>query len=327
VLVALILSKLAIVVVLALGGSALAHAGAGGLTRLLGGLTLIVLGAFSPWLLLRLIPLSEVAAAAVGHIRGHVHATAGIRTPEAALTGSAINRVRGGSRSNGATANGADAVVSGLAVQELLEQMQRRAHAAEGPAPAGATEPMNGASPAEGETSRQPPLAGTGATAPNGNHLDDEAAASRGPTTTAEPQAEMTAQHANDNREPGSRPPDAEVKREPETLVQRVDGSREPGSTARDAEVKREPETMVQRADGSWEPLPHTDPTAPIPPPPWEDPKPDRPADEPHSSPVRQHGPAEPDQPAEHDHMPPAPPPVRPEPQNGRLLSDEEEHE
>jgi len=93
VLIALILAKVAIVVVLALGGAALDHAGVSGISKLLGGLALVILGAFSPWLLLRLIPMAEVASAAVGHIRGHVHATAGVRTPEAALAARAAARV------------------------------------------------------------------------------------------------------------------------------------------------------------------------------------------------------------------------------------------
>jgi hypothetical protein len=68
-LVALILSKFAIVAVLALGGAALAHAAAVSVTSLLAGLTLVLLAAFSPWALLRLLPLHEVASAAAGGLR------------------------------------------------------------------------------------------------------------------------------------------------------------------------------------------------------------------------------------------------------------------
>ena len=128
VLVALILSKVAVVAVLALGGAALAHANAGGLSKLLGGLALVILGAFSPWLLLRLIPLAEVASAAVGHVRGHLHATANVRTPEAALAHKTIERVsaaRDGSAETASTGPGS------VSVEELLEQMHRRAQAAE----------------------------------------------------------------------------------------------------------------------------------------------------------------------------------------------------
>ena len=68
-LIALILSKFAIVAVLALGGAALNHAAALDVTSLIAGLTLVLLAAFSPWALLRLLPLHEVASAAAGGLR------------------------------------------------------------------------------------------------------------------------------------------------------------------------------------------------------------------------------------------------------------------
>jgi hypothetical protein len=68
-LIALILSKFAIVAVLALGGAALDHAAALSVSSLLGGLTLVLLAAFSPWALLRLLPLHEMASAAAGGLR------------------------------------------------------------------------------------------------------------------------------------------------------------------------------------------------------------------------------------------------------------------
>jgi hypothetical protein len=68
-LVALILSKFAIVAVLALGGAALDHAASFSVTSLLAGLTLVLLAAFSPWALLRLLPLHEIASAAAGGLR------------------------------------------------------------------------------------------------------------------------------------------------------------------------------------------------------------------------------------------------------------------
>lgn len=123
VLISLILAKVAIVCVLALGGAALAHASAGSLSRLLGGLALVILGAFSPWLLLRLIPIAEVASAAVGHIRGHVHQTAGVRTPESTLAGHAVAHATG---RNGHARP--DDAAGAVAIAELLEQMNRRAH-------------------------------------------------------------------------------------------------------------------------------------------------------------------------------------------------------
>jgi hypothetical protein len=61
VLVALILSKFVIVAVLSLGGAALGHTLLPSLTETLEGTTLVMLAAFSPWALLRLLPLHELA--------------------------------------------------------------------------------------------------------------------------------------------------------------------------------------------------------------------------------------------------------------------------
>ncbi len=74
-LVALILSKLAIVAVLELGGAALdqlGHHGFGALTAGLAGTVLVILAALSPWAVLRLVPLSELASGAAGSLRASV---------------------------------------------------------------------------------------------------------------------------------------------------------------------------------------------------------------------------------------------------------------
>jgi hypothetical protein len=68
-LVALVLSKFAIVAVLALGGSALDHASGSGPTTFLAGLALVLMAALAPWAMLRLLPLHEVASAAAGGLR------------------------------------------------------------------------------------------------------------------------------------------------------------------------------------------------------------------------------------------------------------------
>jgi hypothetical protein len=60
VLVALIISKFAIVAVLSLGGAALGHTAVPSATQMLEGATLVMLAAFSPWALLRLLPLHEL---------------------------------------------------------------------------------------------------------------------------------------------------------------------------------------------------------------------------------------------------------------------------
>ena len=71
-LVALILSKFAIVAVLALGGAALGQTGSGGAGGMLTGLVLVLLAAFAPWALLRLLPLAELASTAAGHLSGEL---------------------------------------------------------------------------------------------------------------------------------------------------------------------------------------------------------------------------------------------------------------
>jgi hypothetical protein len=65
-LIALILSKFAIVAVLSLGGSALGHSAVPGAASVLTGGTLVLLAAFTPWALLRMLPLHELASAAAG---------------------------------------------------------------------------------------------------------------------------------------------------------------------------------------------------------------------------------------------------------------------
>jgi hypothetical protein len=96
-LIALILSKFAVVAVLGLGGAALGHALIPGIGSFLAGTTLVLLAAFSPWAMLRLLPLHELAGAALGGLRSQ----AGIPPLEAE------------SRAHGAT-NAAEDVVSSI---------------------------------------------------------------------------------------------------------------------------------------------------------------------------------------------------------------------
>ena len=72
-LVALVLGKFVIVSVLSLAAGALAGAGGqgGGFTAVLGGAALLLLSAFAPWALFRLLPFVE--AGAVGHLEGLSH--------------------------------------------------------------------------------------------------------------------------------------------------------------------------------------------------------------------------------------------------------------
>jgi hypothetical protein len=80
-LVALILSKFAIVAVLSLGGAAMDQAFGHSLTAPLVGLVLVMMGAFAPWVLLRLVPLAEMASAAVGSFRGEARLLARAEVP------------------------------------------------------------------------------------------------------------------------------------------------------------------------------------------------------------------------------------------------------
>jgi hypothetical protein len=69
VLVALILSKFAIVAVLSLGGAALSQSAFHNITGMIAGVVLLVMGAFAPWALLRLLPVTEIASSAAGSLR------------------------------------------------------------------------------------------------------------------------------------------------------------------------------------------------------------------------------------------------------------------
>lgn len=100
-LVALILSKFAIVAVLSLGGAALGHGLTPGLGAFLTGVALVLLAAGSPWALMRLLPLHELAgtaaaglgAAVAGRITtGAAHAYDAAALVESALTGSGAGR-------------------------------------------------------------------------------------------------------------------------------------------------------------------------------------------------------------------------------------------
>jgi hypothetical protein len=111
-LIALILSKFAIVAVLTLGGAA--FGGSSGLSASLVGATLVVLAVLSPWALLRLLPLHEVAAAAAGGLSQAPHAVlhgAGGTVLEAVRGAGSEPGDAGGPPGLGAEDDGADAIV------------------------------------------------------------------------------------------------------------------------------------------------------------------------------------------------------------------------
>jgi hypothetical protein len=81
-LVALILSKFAIVAVLSLGGAAIeASVGHLGVAGVMAGAVLIMLATMSPWALLRLVPLAEIATGAAGALRGEMRSAANSANP------------------------------------------------------------------------------------------------------------------------------------------------------------------------------------------------------------------------------------------------------
>jgi hypothetical protein len=72
-LVALILAKIAIVSVLALGAGALEHGtSSSSIASLLAGVALVTLGVFAPWALVKLMPFGELAASSAGPLRGQL---------------------------------------------------------------------------------------------------------------------------------------------------------------------------------------------------------------------------------------------------------------
>jgi hypothetical protein len=117
VLVALILAKFAIVSVLALAAAALGHGGGSLIVRSLAGLVLVMLGAFAPWVLLRLLPLAEVASAVAGHVRHHAQAQI---TSDVVLGKHGVGAVGGGAaaliaRMQGLASDAGEAVAGGSA--------------------------------------------------------------------------------------------------------------------------------------------------------------------------------------------------------------------
>ncbi len=132
VLVALILSKFAIVAVLSLGGAALAGSGLRDVTGSLAGIVLLVMGTFAPWALLRLVPLAELASGAAGALRAE--ARTGMRSPTQAAAASAdfsdsrwgndwATRMMSGMRRQADEASGAEGSASAHSTREHLAEL------------------------------------------------------------------------------------------------------------------------------------------------------------------------------------------------------------
>ncbi|HEX3975727.1 MAG TPA: hypothetical protein VHW96_05650 [Solirubrobacteraceae bacterium] len=133
-LVALILSKFAIVAVLGLGGAALGHTLIPGVGSFLAGTTLVLLAAFSPWAMLRLLPLHELAGAAVGGLRPHATPPPQVTSTRAeGATDATEDAASGGGA--GRDAAGRDAASEDVAARlpaRLLTLMRRDGTGAEG---------------------------------------------------------------------------------------------------------------------------------------------------------------------------------------------------
>lgn len=184
VLVALILSKFAIVAVLSLGGAALGHAAWGGLTAMIAGASLVMLACFSPWALMRLLPLHDLAGAAAGGLRSSARVLPGVEAGAGVLADVAEMAVaaRLTSVSDGSTADPSRAAAA-----------PTRGHARSQPASAVA------------DVSVAPPGADGGAVAPQAEaaHLPVAGSASGPPPVTDdEPQATPSA----GERRPGMGP-------------------------------------------------------------------------------------------------------------------------
>ena len=159
-LVALILSKFAIVAVLSLGAAALGESVHHSVVGILAGVVLLGLAAFAPWALLRLLPLTEVASAAAGSLRHEGRsALGGARHADAAATeGDVWASTAAQMRREAGEAERLDAA---LAAKERLDAPTGSAPASAEPSPvaAEATE-ASAAAGAPGSTATAPPRAG-----------------------------------------------------------------------------------------------------------------------------------------------------------------------
>jgi hypothetical protein len=140
-LVALILSKFAIVAVLTLGSAALGHSSWTGVSGQLVGLVLLLLGVFTPWALLKLLPLHELASGAIGSLRSASGAGLGALAPSWANADQATHSVDAMTEQLGHTAADSAAREAATAEAERLRANQA-ADPARAPEPA-AVQPVD----------------------------------------------------------------------------------------------------------------------------------------------------------------------------------------
>ncbi|HWF73142.1 MAG TPA: hypothetical protein VG186_07345 [Solirubrobacteraceae bacterium] len=204
-LIALILAKLAIVSVLALGAGALNHAaGSFSIASLLAGIALVTLGAFAPWALVKLMPLGELAAAAAGPLRGHaeasMHSGARIAVPWGDASAERGESLVAGMRRLAMAADpapeGADAETARLADLDRepgSREPERAADGVHGVTLGGDLDPLRGtAGPPGGQMAGAPEDPGPGrapeapGTQPPGAAADQPSPPERGPAPTFE---------------------------------------------------------------------------------------------------------------------------------------------
>jgi hypothetical protein len=121
-LVALILSKFVIVAVLSLGGAALSQSAMHSFTGMLAGFVLLVLGAFAPWALLRLLPLAEIASGAAGSLQREARGALGAGQRSEAWAGEG-DRWASRTAEMRREAENEDATVRGDAARSQVERM------------------------------------------------------------------------------------------------------------------------------------------------------------------------------------------------------------
>ncbi len=183
-LVALILSKFAIVAVLTLGSAALGHSGWTGVSGQLVGLVLLLLGVFTPWALLKLLPLHELASGAVGSLRSASGAGLGALGPAWAAADQGAQPVE--ARTMDASDDAAREAAAAEA--DRLRSNQSADPGAKGdPSPDSAAAPgsVPGSGAAHGSAAAPGPGAAAGAAAAPGSAAAPRPGAAPGPVGTA----------------------------------------------------------------------------------------------------------------------------------------------
>lgn len=182
VLVALILSKFAIVAVLSLGGAALSQSAFHSITGMIAGVVLLVMGAFAPWALLRLLPVTEIASSAAGSLRAEGRSSLNGPGPQRAEA-RAVEGDRWASRTAEMrrAAEAADPDMRGGAGRSSVEQLD----ALEVPSPPAQVQTGQSTAPEQ-------PAADAGATQPVASETTAQAPAGTAGATAEAPAAEST---------------------------------------------------------------------------------------------------------------------------------------